>query len=150
MQNLARAVLVLFGVLFGLLFLLALAFGLVGGTSSPPLTEEDVTGTWEGDRGARLEVMADGRARLTHASGWNCASPASASPADGFSAEGAWVLATHSDEDPGVRIRFAVDGAAGTDGERCADWFAIRSDAQAAFLGYHGGDRETYRRTATG
>ncbi|MFG2484362.1 hypothetical protein ACGFSI_16565 [Streptomyces virginiae] len=35
-----------------------------GDEPSVPLTAQDVTGTWQGDHGARLEVTADGRARL--------------------------------------------------------------------------------------
>ncbi|MER5412052.1 hypothetical protein [Streptomyces virginiae] len=37
-----------------------------------PLTAEDVTGTWQGDRGGRLDVLANGRVRLTDAPGWLC------------------------------------------------------------------------------
>ncbi|MGW7331819.1 hypothetical protein ACWGIU_25180 [Streptomyces sp. NPDC054840] len=129
-----------------LLILSAAAFWALGGfDSSSRLTEEDVAGTWHSTAGATLEVMPGGRARLAGASGWDCVGP-SAPTADRFSAKGTWVFATHSDEDPGVRVQFVVDGAGG---ERCADWFAIRSQERAGFLGYHGGDRETYRRTGT-
>ncbi|MFD7263492.1 hypothetical protein [Streptomyces sp. NPDC059874] len=153
MQNLARAVLVLFGLL--VLAAVGLAFGLEGGKPSVPLTEEDVTGTWQGDRGARLEVMADGRARLTDASGWLCTGDRQ--PAL-FTGEGSWTIDRHSDEDPGILIKFTVDGPPAVQG--CADWFTLAgtgkggtagdgSDVWATFLGYEGGDAERYRRTAT-
>ncbi|KIX75774.1 hypothetical protein SF23_17285 [Streptomyces sp. MBRL 10] len=86
--NLARAVTVALSVLFGLLFLLALAFGLWGGKSSP-LTEADVIGTWHGDRGSRLDVLADGRARLSDVSGWKCSPDEKPGV---FTGEGGWTL----------------------------------------------------------
>ncbi|MFE7181553.1 hypothetical protein [Streptomyces erythrochromogenes] len=154
-HNLARTVTIVLSVLFGLLLSAALAFGLLGGTSSSaPLTEEDVIGTWHGNRGARLEVTADGRARLTDASDWTC--NATGQPA-ALTAKGSWIMARHSDEDPGILIKFTVDGTPPAPG--CSDWFTVSgtgkegttgdgSDVWARFLG-HGG-KERYRLAPTG
>ncbi|MER7732013.1 hypothetical protein ABTX80_14150 [Streptomyces erythrochromogenes] len=152
MQNLARAVLVLFGLL--VLVTAYLAFSIEGDRPSAPLTAQDVTGTWHGDRGARLEVTADGRARLTDASDWTC-NPAGQPAA--LTAEGSWIMARHSDESPGILIRFTVDGTPPAPG--CSDWFTVHgtgkggttgdgSDVWARFLG-HGG-KERYRLAPTG
>ncbi|MFD7784356.1 hypothetical protein ACFV4Q_14850 [Streptomyces nojiriensis] len=157
-HNLARAVTIVLSVLFGLLLLLALAFGLWGGTSSPPLTEADVIGTWHGDRGARLEVLAGGRARLTDLPGWPCTPGPERAVLTG---EGTWVLARHSDEDPGIQIliKFTVDGAPAV--QACDNWFVLHgtgkggasgdgSDVWASFLSYGSGSKELFRRTPTG
>ncbi|MFD6228118.1 hypothetical protein ACFWFZ_14740 [Streptomyces sp. NPDC060232] len=139
-------------VLFGLLLLLYLAFGQWVGESSPPLTEKDVVGTWHGDRGARLEVMADGRARLSDTSGWKCAG-------GGEPGEGSWTLDQLPDEDPGIRVRFSPDGTPAAQG--CNDWFTLHgtgtegaagggSEVWATFLSSAGGGAERFRRTATG
>ncbi|MFJ9940317.1 hypothetical protein [Streptomyces erythrochromogenes] len=152
--NLARAVTIVLSVLFGLLLLLALAFGLLGGTSSAPLTEEDVIGTWHGDRGARLEVTADGRARLSDASGSVCSRGEKPGV---FTGEGSWTLGHPSDEDPGILLKFSPDGTPAL--QECTDWFLLGgtgkegtagdgSDVWATFLG--SGDRERYRRAPTG
>ncbi|MFD4865581.1 hypothetical protein [Streptomyces sp. NPDC058412] len=153
--NLARAVTIVLSVLFGLLLLLALAFGLLGGKSSPPLTEADVIGTWQGDHGARLEVTADGRARLTDSSGWKC-TPSGAPAA--LTAEGDWTIDWISDENPGILIKFTLDGPSVP---YCGDYFTLDgtgksgawgdgSDVRAHFQHQEGAGRETYRRTATG
>ncbi|MGW2269144.1 hypothetical protein [Streptomyces yangpuensis] len=152
MQNLARAVLVLFGLL--VLGAVYLAFSVEDSKPSVPLAAEDVIGTWHGDRGARLVVTADGRARLTDASGWTCTP--TGQPA-ALTAEGGWIMDRHSDESPGILIKFTVDGPPPVPG--CADWFTVNgtgkggtrgdgSDVWAEFLGH--GDRERFRRTATG
>ncbi|MEU5146492.1 hypothetical protein [Streptomyces yangpuensis] len=152
MQNLARAVLVLFGLL--VLGAVYLAFSVEGSRPSVPLTAEDVIGTWHGDRGARLVVTADGRARLTDAAGWMC-NP-TGQPAV-LTAEGSWIMDRHSDESPGILIKFIADGTPPVPG--CADWFTVNgtgkggtrgdgSDVWAKFLG--SGDRERYRRAPTG
>ncbi|MFI1281828.1 hypothetical protein ACH4U5_13935 [Streptomyces sp. NPDC020858] len=154
--NLARAVTIVLSVLFGLLLLLALAFGLLGGKSSPPLTEADVIGTWHGDRGARLEVTADGRARLTDASRWMCARGGQPGV---FTGEGSWTLGHLSDEDPGILIKFSPEGT--PEIQQCTDWFTLSgtgtegatgdgSDVWATFLGYKDGAVERFRRAATG
>ncbi|MFG2337899.1 hypothetical protein [Streptomyces yangpuensis] len=155
-HNLARAVTIVLSVLFGLLLSAALAFGLLGGTSSAPLTEEDVIGTWHGDRGARLEVTADGRARLSDASGWKCARGGQPGV---FTGEGSWSLAHLPDEDPGIRIRFSPDGT--PEIQRCDDWFTLSGTGKensagdgsrvwATFLGYGHGAAERFRRAPTG
>ncbi|MGW6782012.1 hypothetical protein [Streptomyces sp. NPDC054987] len=152
MQNLARVVLALFGLL--VLAAVYLALSIDGSTPSAPLTAHDVTGTWHGDRGARLDVTADGRARLTGATGWRCTTPGQ--PA-AFTAEGSWIMDRHSDEGPGILIKFTVDGL--SPGAGCSDWFTVKgtgkggttgdgSDVRAMFLGY--GEKELYRRTPTG
>ncbi|MEC4570529.1 hypothetical protein [Streptomyces virginiae] len=152
MQNLARAVLVLFGLL--VLVTVDLAVSIEGGKPSVPLTAQDVTGTWHGDRGARLEVTADGRARLTNAPDWTC-NPAGQPAA--LTAEGSWIMDRHSDESPGILIEFTVDGMPPAPG--CSDWFTVNgtgkggttgdgSDVWARFLG-HGG-KERYRLAPTG
>ncbi|THA84472.1 hypothetical protein [Streptomyces sp. A0592] len=143
------------GVLFGLLLLLALAFGMLGGTSSP-LTEADVIGTWHGDRGARLEVMADGRARLADASGWECSRGEEPGV---FTGEGNWTLGHPTDEDPGILLKFSPDGTPAI--QECTDWFLLSgtgkegtagdgSDVRATFLHYERGAVEVFRRAATG
>ncbi|WP_327738490.1 hypothetical protein OG749_36515 [Streptomyces nojiriensis] len=155
-HNLARAVTIVLSVLFGLLLLLALAFGLLGGTSSPPLTEADVIGTWHGDRGARLEVLAGGRARLSDASGWECSRGEKPGV---FTGEGSWTLGHPSDEDPGILLKFSPDGTPAV--QECTDWFLLSgtgkggasgdgSDVWASFLSYGSGSKELFRRTATG
>ncbi|WP_030847130.1 hypothetical protein [Streptomyces sp. NRRL F-4474] len=147
MRDLARAVLVLFGLL--VLAVACIAVSIEGSEPSVPLTEEDVIGTWQGDRGARLEVTADGRARLSDASGWRCFKDGQAG---GFTGEGSWIMAQHSDEDPGILVKFTVDGAPAT---QCSDHFAIHradtrdgGDVWARWLGT--GSKEPYRRTPTG
>ncbi|MER6313979.1 hypothetical protein ABT237_09445 [Streptomyces sp. NPDC001581] len=154
--NLARAVTIVLSVLFGLLLLLALAFGLLGGKSSPPLTEADVIGTWHGDRGARLEVLAGGRARLSDASGWECSRGEKPGV---FTGEGSWTLGHPSDEDPGILLKFSPEGTPAV--QECSDWFLLRrtgkegttgdgSDVRATFLDYRPGAVELFRRTPTG
>ncbi|MFD6968996.1 hypothetical protein [Streptomyces sp. NPDC059949] len=155
-HNLARAVTLALSVLFGLLLLVALAFGLLGGKSSPPLTEADVTGTWHGDRGARLEVTADGRARLAGATGWMCARGGQPGV---FTGEGSWTLGHLPDEGPGILIKFSPEGT--PEIQRCNDWFMLSGtgkegatgdggDVWATFLGYRHGAEERFRRTPTG
>ncbi|MFI7354294.1 hypothetical protein ACIBTP_10145 [Streptomyces avidinii] len=155
MTNLARAATIALSVLFGLLLLVALAFGLLGG-SSAPLTEEEVLGTWHGDRGARLEVLADGRARLSDASGWQCARGGQPGV---FTGEGNWTLGHPSDENPGIRIRFSPEGA--PEIQQCNDWFTLSgtgkagtagdgSNVWATFFGYKRGAEERFRRAPTG
>ncbi|MFJ3725910.1 hypothetical protein ACIPYQ_25560 [Streptomyces sp. NPDC090045] len=154
-HNLARAVTIVLSVLFGLLLLLALAFGLLGGKYSP-LTEADVIGTWHGNRGARLEVLAGGRARLSDASGWEC----SRGERPGvFTGEGSWTLGHPSDENPGILLKFSPDGTPAV--QECTDWFLLNgtgkggttgdgSDVRATFLDYRPGAVELFRRAATG
>ncbi|MFI8388636.1 hypothetical protein [Streptomyces sp. NPDC085540] len=153
MQNLARAVLVLFGLLVLVVVKVALSV-----EPAEPLTAQDVTGTWQGDRGARLEVLADGRTRLTDASGWKCGQgPQSAT----FTGEGSWTIQRHSDEDPGIQIliKSTADGTPAVPG--CDGWFTLHgtgkggtagdgSDVSASFLGGHERGREQFRRTPTG
>ncbi|KJY23133.1 MULTISPECIES: hypothetical protein [Streptomyces] len=159
MHNPARAVTMALSLLFGLLLLpalaLALTLGLLGG-SSAPLTEEDVIGTWHGDRGARLEVLSDGRALLSNASGWQCAR----GPEPGvFTGEGSWTLAHLPDENPGIRIRFSPEGT--PEVQQCNDWFNLGGTGKedsagdgsrvwATFLGYKQGAAERFRRAPTG
>ncbi|MFF3675415.1 hypothetical protein ACFYYS_15650 [Streptomyces sp. NPDC002120] len=165
MQNLARAVLVLFGLLVAAVA--ALAFGVRSDARPEAFTVADVTGVWLGDRGGRLEVMPDGRARLSGSGEWTCV-PGQAAGAG--PAEGSWVLDRHSDEDPGILVKFPADGPQAADGDRgsdgaplplaCSDWFAVHgsgrgnatgdgADVWARFLA-HGTHWEQYRRTATG
>lgn len=154
MQNLARAVLVMFGVLT--LAAAALAYPLWGGEPAVPLTAEDVTGTWQGDRGGRLEVTADGRARLTDSSGWTCTPSGVPGP---LTAEGSWNIDWISDENPGILIKFAGDGPSGV--PYCGDYFTLvgtgksgapgdGSNVWAHFHGQQGAGREIYRRAPTG
>ncbi|MFB6509814.1 hypothetical protein ACFCW4_09310 [Streptomyces virginiae] len=157
MQNLARTLFVLFGLLVGLVIWLALSLGLVDGKPSAPLTAQDVTGTWQGDRGTRLEVLADGRVRLTDAAGWKCVGyPQRAT----FTGEGSWTIRHHSDEDPGILIliKSTADGA--PPAQDCDGWFTLHgtgkagasgdgSDVWASFLGGYERGREEFRRTAT-
>ncbi|MER6198881.1 hypothetical protein ABT234_16155 [Streptomyces sp. NPDC001586] len=153
MQNLARAVLVLFGLL--VLVAVKVALSVEGGKPSAALTAQDVTGTWQGDHGARLEVTADGRARLTDSSGWKC-TPSGAPAA--LTAEGDWTIDWISDENPGILIKFTLDGPSVP---YCGDYFTLDgtgksgasgdgSDVRAHFQHQGGAGRETYRRTATG
>ncbi|MCX4957020.1 hypothetical protein [Streptomyces virginiae] len=153
MQNLARAVLVLFGLL--VLVTVKVALSVEGGEPSVPLTAQDVTGTWQGDHGARLEVTADGRARLTDSSGWTC-TPSRAPAA--LTAEGGWTIDWMDDERPGILIKFTLDGPSAV--PYCGDYFTLvgtgksgasgdGSDVWAYFHGQGGAGRETYRRTAT-
>ncbi|APU43068.1 hypothetical protein [Streptomyces sp. TN58] len=154
-HNLAGAVTVVLSVLFGLLLLLALAFGMLGGKSSA-LTEADVIGIWHGDRGARLEVLADGRARLSDASAWKC----SRGDKPGvFTGEGSWTLGHLTDENPGILLTFSPDGTPAV--QSCSDWFLLDgtgkegttgdgSDVTATFRGYKRAAEELYRRTPTG
>ncbi|MFJ3826572.1 hypothetical protein ACIPWI_01275 [Streptomyces sp. NPDC090046] len=165
MQNLARAVLVLFGLLVAAVA--ALAFAVRSDERPEAFTAADVTGVWLGDRGGRLEVMSDGRARLSGSGEWACVPGQAAGAAP---AEGSWVLDRHSDEDPGVLVKFSAYGSQGADGHRgadgppvplaCSDWFAVHgsgkgnatgdgADVWARFLA-HGTHWERYRRTATG
>lgn len=152
MQNLARAVLVLFGLL--VTAVACIAVSVEGSEPSVPLTAEDVIGTWHGDRGARLVVTSDGRARLTDASDWTC-NPTGQPAA--LTAEGSWIMDRHSDESPGILIKFTVDGTPPVPG--CADWFTVNgtgkggttgdgTDVWARFLGH--GDKERFRRAPTG
>ncbi|WP_030962895.1 hypothetical protein [Streptomyces sp. NRRL S-378] len=156
MQNLARAVLVLFGLLVPVT--VDLAFSIEGSKPSVPLTAQDVTGTWQGDRGGRLEVLAGGRVRLTDVSGWRCARDRQSAV---FTGEGTWTIDRHSDEDPGILIliKSAVYGTPAV--QVCDDWFTLHgtgkegttgdgSDVRASFLGYERGSRELFRRVATG
>ncbi|MEV7506766.1 hypothetical protein AB0O57_02275 [Streptomyces sp. NPDC091201] len=153
--NLARAVTVVLSVLFGLLFLLALAFGLWGGKSSP-LTEADVIGTWHGDRGSRLDVLADGRARLSDVSGWKCSRGGKPGV---FTGEGGWTLGHLSDEGSGILLRFSPGGTPAV--QECTDWFLLSdtgkdgapgdgSDVWAGFYGHEHGHHEEFRRSPTG
>ncbi|MFJ3856209.1 hypothetical protein ACIPRL_08295 [Streptomyces sp. NPDC090085] len=156
MQNLARGVLALFGLL--VLAAVQLARSTEGGEPDVPLTAQDVTGTWQGDRGGRIEVLPGGRVLLTDVAGWRCAR--GGQPA-GFTGEGAWALDRHSDEDPGIVIlvRSAVDGSSAA--PACDDWFTLHgtgkdgtpgdgSDVRARFLGYERGHHEEFRRSPTG
>ncbi|MFB7255895.1 hypothetical protein [Streptomyces nojiriensis] len=158
MQNLARAVLVLLGLLVLLVIRLALSLDLEDGKPSVPLTAQDVTGTWQGDRGGRLEVLADGRARLTELSGWPCTPGPQRAVLTG---EGTWILARHSDEDPGIQIliKFTVDGTPAV--QACDNWLVPHgtgkggvsgdgSDVWASFLSHGSGNKELFRRTPTG
>ncbi|MFF4423254.1 hypothetical protein ACFY04_21160 [Streptomyces sp. NPDC001549] len=152
MQNLARAVLVLFALL--VLVTVKVALSVEGSEPSVPLTAEDVTGTWQGDHGARLEVTADGRARLTDSSGWTC-TPSGAPAA--LTAEGVWTIDRISDENPGILIKFTLDGPSVP---YCGDYFTLDgtgksgasgdgSDVRGHFSRQGGAGRETYRRTPT-
>ncbi|MFE6837280.1 hypothetical protein ACFVFI_20895 [Streptomyces sp. NPDC057705] len=156
MQNLARAVLVLFGLL--VLVTVKVAMSVEGGEPSVPLTAQDVTGTWQGDRGGRLEVLADGRVRLTELSGWPCTPGPKRAVLTG---EGGWIIERHSDEDPGIQIliKFPVDGTPAV--QACDNWFTLHgtgkggasgdgSSVWASFLSYGSGSKERFRRTATG
>ncbi|MFE5808275.1 hypothetical protein [Streptomyces sp. NPDC056491] len=154
MQNLARAVLVLFGVL--VLVTVKVALSVEDSKPAVPLTAHDVIGTWQGDHGARLEVTADGRARLTDSSGWTC-TPSGAPAA--LTADGNWTIDRISDENPGILIKFAGDGPSAV--PYCGDHFTLvgtgksgasgdGSDVRAHFRGQQGAGRETYRRTTTG
>ncbi|WKD31610.1 hypothetical protein [Streptomyces xanthophaeus] len=158
MQNLARGVLVLFGLLVLLVIRLALSLDPEDSKPSVPLAAQDVTGTWQGDRGGRLEVLADGRVRLTDAPGWSCIRIPSQVT---FTGEGTWVMDRHSDEDPGIQIliKFPVDGTPAV--QACDGWFTLHgtgkggtagdgSDVWARFLADGRGAKETFRRTATG
>ncbi|MFF3084527.1 hypothetical protein ACFVRB_05660 [Streptomyces nojiriensis] len=158
MQNLARAVIVLFALLVALVIRLAPSLDLDDGKPSVPLTAQDVIGTWQGDRGGRLEVLADGRGRLTDLSGWPCTPGPERAMLTG---EGTWVLARHSDEDPGIQIliRFTVDGTPAV--QACDNWFVLHgtgkggasgdgSDVWASFLSYGSGSKERFRRAPTG
>ncbi|WP_314246364.1 hypothetical protein [Streptomyces sp. DSM 40907] len=158
MQNLARAVLVSFGLLVLLAIRLALSLDLEDSKPSVPLTAEDVTGTWQGDRGGRLEVLADGRVRLAELPGWKCGQ--GPQPAT-FTGEGSWTIDRHSDEDPGIHIliRFPVEGTPAV--QACDGWFTLHgirkggaagdgSDVWASFLGSYEHGREVFRRTPTG
>ncbi|WP_326587022.1 hypothetical protein [Streptomyces sp. NBC_01294] len=158
MQNLARVVVVLFGLFVGLVILLALSLDLRDGKPFVPLTAEDVTGTWQGDRGGRLEVLADGRVRLAELSGWPCTPGPKRAVLTG---EGSWIIDRHSDEDPGIQIliKFPVDGTPAV--QACDNWFTLHgtgkegatgdgSDVWATFLGYESGAVERFRRAATG
>ncbi|WP_405527919.1 hypothetical protein OG592_08655 [Streptomyces avidinii] len=151
MQNLARAVLVLFGVLVAVAACTAYEIG-VQRDDPPTLREADVIGVWEGNQGARIEFMPEGRARLTDARAWTCTPDRKPGV---LTAEGSWTLDRRPDEAPGALVLFAVDGLP-TKG--CADWFEIpRSGRSAegefrsgAFAGQWGGGGERYRRAATG
>ncbi|MFG2973735.1 hypothetical protein ACGFYY_12095 [Streptomyces sp. NPDC048331] len=151
MQNLARAVIVLFGLL--VLVVVKVALSVEPTEPSEPLTAQDVTDTWQGDHGARLEVLADGRARLTDASGWECTASGAPGP---LTAEGTWIISRHSDENPGILIKFTIDGPSAV--PYCGDYFTLAgtgksgtlgdgSDVRAGFLGP--GRLETYRRVPT-
>ncbi|WP_046779920.1 hypothetical protein [Streptomyces yangpuensis] len=153
-HNLARTVTIVLGVLFGVLLLSALAFGLLGGRSSPALTEADVIGTWQGDRGARLEVTPDGRARLSDASGWKCARGEKLGV---FTGDGRWTLGHLPDEDPGIRVEFSPDGMPAV--QECNDWFLLHGTGRegaaggevwATFLSRDGSAAERFRRAPTG
>ncbi|MFJ6485241.1 MULTISPECIES: hypothetical protein [unclassified Streptomyces] len=158
MQNLARAVLVLFGLLVAVVIWLALSLDLRDAKPSVPLTAQDVTGTWQGDRGGRVEVLADGRARLTDLTGWKCLRSQQAAT---FTGEGSWTIERHSDEDPGILIliKSTVEGTPAV--QACDGWFTLHgsgkggtpgdgSDVVASFLGGHEHGRELFRRTPTG
>ncbi|WP_158717828.1 hypothetical protein [Streptomyces sp. NRRL F-2664] len=139
-------------VLFGVLLLAALALHRLGGASSPLLTEEDVIGTWHGDRGARLEVMADGRVHLSGARDWVCVR---GGELGAFTGDGGWTLGGLPDEDPGIRVSFSPAGTP----ETCTDWFSLHgtggdsaedgSDVWATFLSRTAG-AERFRRAPTG
>ncbi|WP_405789392.1 hypothetical protein [Streptomyces sp. NBC_01367] len=158
MQNLARAVIVLFALLVALVIRLALSLDVEDGKPSVPLTAQDVTGTWQGDHGARLEVLADGRVRITELSGWSCGQ----GPQPGtFTGEGSWTINQRSDEDPGILIliKFTADGTPAV--QTCDGRFTPRgageggtagdgSDVRASFMGSYEQGGELFRRTATG
>ncbi|MBP2035741.1 hypothetical protein [Streptomyces avidinii] len=149
---------VLFALLAALVIRLALSLDLEDSKPSVPLTAQDVTGTWQGDRGGRLEVLADGRIRLAELSGWPCTPGPKRAVLTG---EGSWTIARHSDEDPGIQIliKFPVDGTPAV--QVCDNWFTLHgtgkggasgdgSHVWASFLAYERGARELFRRTATG
>ncbi|MEV7561943.1 hypothetical protein [Streptomyces sp. NPDC089795] len=153
MQNLARAVIVLFGLL--VLVVVKVALSVEPTEPSEPLTAQDVTGTWQGDHGARLEVLADGRARLTDSSGWTCT--ASREPA-ALTAEGSWTIDWMADERPGILVTFTLAEPSAV--PYCGDYFTLvgagksgasgdGSDVRAYFHGQQGAGRETYRRLPT-
>ncbi len=155
MTHLARAVLVLFGLL--VLAAVKVALSVEGSEPSVALTEEDVIGTWQGDRGGRLEVLPDGRVRLTDLSGWPCTPGPKRAVLTG---EGSWTIDRHSDEDPGIQIliKFPVDGTPGV--QACDNWFTLHgtgkggasgdgSDVWASFLAYERGAEERFRRAPT-
>ncbi|MEJ8641571.1 hypothetical protein WKI68_08955 [Streptomyces sp. MS1.HAVA.3] len=165
MNCLARAVLALFCLLVAAVAVLA--FAVRSDERPEAFTAADVTGVWLGDRGGRLEVLPDGRARLSGSGEWTCV-PGQATAAT--PAEGSWVLARHSDEDPGILVKFSADGPQGADGDRgadgapgrraCSDWFAVHgsgkgnatgdgADVWARFLA-HRTHWERYRRATTG
>ncbi|WP_328960888.1 hypothetical protein [Streptomyces virginiae] len=156
MQNLARAVIVLFVLL--VLVTVKVAMSIEGSEPAVPLTAEDVTGTWQGDRRGRLDVLADGRVRLTDAPGWWCIRDPNQVT---FTGEGTWIIRRHSDEYPGIQtlIKFPVDGTPAV--QACDGWFTLHgtgkggtagdgSDVWASFLGSYERGRELFRRTATG
>ncbi|MFB6558220.1 MULTISPECIES: hypothetical protein [unclassified Streptomyces] len=158
MQNLARTVLVLFGLLVALVVWMALSLDLFDRKPSVPLRAQDVTGTWQGDRGARIEVLADGRVRVAELSGWKCSQ--GPQPAT-FTGEGSWTIQRHSDEDPGIviLIETTVDGRPAV--QDCDGWFTLHgtgkggtagdgSDVWASFVGSYERGRELFRRTPTG
>ncbi|MFG2236212.1 hypothetical protein ACGFNX_40530 [Streptomyces sp. NPDC048723] len=158
MQNLARLVIVLFGLLVVLVIRLALSLDLEDSKPSVPLTAQDVTGTWQGDRGGRIEVLADGRVRLTDAAGWKCAR---GGQPGAFTGEGSWTLDRHSDEDPGILILIKSTAEGTPAVQPCDGWFTLHgtgkggasgdgSDVSASFLGGYERGREQFRRTATG
>ncbi|WP_406737500.1 hypothetical protein OG365_05325 [Streptomyces sp. NBC_00853] len=158
MQDLARAVLVLVGLLVALVIWLALPLGLRASKAFVPLTAQDVTGTWQGDRGGRIEVLADGRARLTDLSGWKrLRNPQAAT----FTGEGSWTIRSLSDEDPGILILIesTVEGTPAV--QVCDGWFTLHgtgkggtagdgSDVWASFMGSYERGRELFRRPPTG
>ncbi|WP_158820774.1 hypothetical protein [Streptomyces sp. NRRL S-515] len=101
-------------------------------------------------------MPADGRARLSDASGRQCARGGQPGV---FTGEGDWTLGHPSDENPGIRIPFSPEAT--PENQRCDDWFTLSgtgkggtagdgSDVRATFFGYSQGAEEQFRRLPTG